>query len=333
MNAAALSPGERADLLLCARRSGQYQRATRLATGGELAERGLVEQERQSGKGEPLWRPTPAGARLAVEIMAASPGGLSALSRLRQELSAEGGKLRERAPHVATRVVVDVDGQPFVRALYAFFDQSNRLHFDGALSAPLIFVSHTAPRALGDHAERDAHGLRSVIRLHPRAVARGLAFANDILLHEMVHTWQVELAGDAETGYRGHGPKFAEQCNAIGGRLGLALVGLKGRKGLPDCAQWPVCVRPAGYYGNAEAEAEREKRVAPRKPKGPTSSPAIAPDFSGGDAGDAGDDVSPNHENELAAAAAVCERYATRAGRTLERLLRRAAAALRELAA
>jgi hypothetical protein len=218
------------------------------------------------------------------------------------------------------------DGQLFLRALYAAFDDQNREHFDGALSPPFILVTYTAPRALGDHAAaRDPHGLRSVIRLHPRVAASGHRFAQDILLHEMVHAWQVEVAGDGEPGYRGHGPKFAERCNRIGQKLGLAQVGLKGRKGLPDCAQWPVCVRPAGYYGTAAAELERGKRTKRRESPaavGPASSPALP---------------GRRELRQLAVAAAACERaadvYRERARPLEQTMLARSAALLRELAA
>lgn len=252
--------------------------------------------------------------------------GDAPLERLAASLAAGGAALRERAPHVATRVVVDVDGQSFVRDLYAAFDESNRAHFGGALSPPLILVTYTAPRALGDHAARDPHGLRSVIRLHPRVAASGARFARDILAHEMVHTWAVEVANDSEPGYRGHGPKFAGMCNTIGRALGLAEVGLKGRKGLPDCAQWPVCVRPPGYYGTAGAELERGKRARPK------ASPAAE-----GASGATSPASGRRPPRELAIAAAACERAAEIFGertRPLEQtVLARSAVLLRELAA
>ena len=52
--------------------------------------------------------------------------------------------------------------------------------------------------------------------------------------------------------YHGHGPKFRDQCNRIGAMLGLPPVRTgkaRGKdKGLPSCAYWPHCVRPADYY-------------------------------------------------------------------------------------
>lgn len=187
-----------------------------------------------------------------------------ALGRLARELAADTGELRQRAPHVATRVAVDAEGQGFVRELYGTFDAYNVAFFSRELAPPLLLITYTAPRALADHAERDPHGLRSVIRIHPRTVLRGFLFTADILLHEMVHTWAIEVAGDPEPGYRGHGPRFASMCTAIGMKLGLGAVGVKRRKGLPDCAQWPVCVRPRGYYENEAAELARAKVAEPR---------------------------------------------------------------------
>jgi len=160
-------------------------------------------------------------------------------------------------------------GSSFVRKLHPFFARANREYFRGQLSEPFLFVGATAPRAFAGHSEiwrnpiaQTAQGVRRVIILQRRVLACGFFFASDVLLHEMIHMWQVECEGDTESGYRGHGPKFAGQCNAIGARLGLSPVGVKGRKGLPDCARWPVCVRAAGHYQNAAAERERQKRGA-----------------------------------------------------------------------
>jgi hypothetical protein len=164
-----------------------------------------------------------------------------------------------RAPNKATRQIVDFAGEELVQALYAAFDEFNRDHFGSELAPPMLLVTYTSPRAFGDHQRTDVHGLRSVIRIHPKTLSRGLLFARDVLLHEMVHVYQGEIVGDLEPGYRGHGPLFAAKCNEIGARLGLPQVGVKGRKGLPDSAQWPVNVRAGGYYGNEDAENERAK--------------------------------------------------------------------------
>jgi len=173
----------------------------------------------------------------------------------------------ERVPHQATRAVVEALGGEAPRALYRAFDRMNATYFGSALGAPLLFITQTAsPRALGDYIGRDVHGLRSRIRIAPKALARGERFAEDVLLHELVHAWQSEIDGDAEDGYKGHGPRFAAKCNEIGTALGLPPVGVKGRRGLPDCAQWPMCVRPAGYYPPAPARRQKVSKRPPRAP-------------------------------------------------------------------
>jgi hypothetical protein len=171
--------------------------------------------------------------------------------------------LVSRAPHEATGEVVELFGSEPARKLYAAFGNYNRQFFGGELGAPLVLISPAgSARSLGDYCTRDVHGLESRIRIAPKAVRRGERFALDVLLHEMVHAWQAEIDEDEENSYRGHGPKFAEMCTRIGKKLGLHAVGVKGRDGLPDCAHWPMCVRPPGYYP--------ELYIAPtRKPKDP----------------------------------------------------------------
>jgi hypothetical protein len=113
---------------------------------------------------------------------------------------------------------------------------------------------------MGDYIDKDVHGIQSRVRLAVKVFDHGHLFALDVLLHELIHAWQAEVVHDREMGYRGHGPKFAAKCNEIGAMLGLPPVGVKGRDGLPDCAQWPMCVRPPDYYGPAKQKPERKKR-------------------------------------------------------------------------
>lgn len=172
-----------------------------------------------------------------------------------------------RGAHVATRAQIEAEGDELVATLYALFDSYNEKHFAGALAAPLVVATLTSPRAFADASERDVNGLRSIIRIHPSTLRKGETFIADVLLHEMIHVWQFEVQRDREDGYRGHGPQFADKCNELGRALGLPPVSAKGRKGLPDCASWPLCVRPSGYYGTPVAEHEREKRSKKREPK------------------------------------------------------------------
>jgi len=172
-----------------------------------------------------------------------------------------------RAPHRATGEVVALYGQEEARELYDKFQEYNARFFDGRLAPPLVLITLVSPNAYGDYSPRDVHGLESRIRITPAVVRRGYRFRQDVLLHEMIHAWQHEIDHDLERGYRGHGPGFAAQCNRIGAVLGLPPVGVKGRKGLPDCASWPLNVRPAGYYPNAWTKPRRAPH--PSKKPGP----------------------------------------------------------------
>jgi hypothetical protein len=172
----------------------------------------------------------------------------------------------------ALRDAVDDGGAPIVRMLYAYYCAFNALFFLNALPDCTILLSPpSSPRALGDHCATDEHGLKYRVRIAPSLARRGELWIADVLLHELVHV-ACAKAGEDEPGYKGHGPKFAARCNAIGAIIGLAPVGVLGRGGLPNCAQWPTNVRPAGYYGENDKRGEQK---APKEPKAP--------------AGDAGD--------------------------------------------
>lgn len=173
---------------------------------------------------------------------------------------------RTRAPHRATRALVEEDGVPQARALYDLFEVYNRRFFGGRLQQALILILEpSSRRALADYCAKDEQGLQSRIRLPRRVVISekyGPNLGPDALLHEMVHAWQHEIESDGEPGYRGHGPKFAAKCNEIGKVLGLPEVSEKGRHGLKDCAYWPTNVRPPGYYVTdwiAPTRAKKEK--------------------------------------------------------------------------
>lgn len=163
--------------------------------------------------------------------------------------------------------------------LYTLFDTYNAVFFSGKLLQAILLITDCPLRAWGDYCPADVNGLRSRIRLQPKlwttANIRSDAdwiylgrLAADVLLHEMVHAWQYEIDGDMELGYRGHGPQFAAKCNEIGALLGLAPVSPKGRHGRPDCARWPMIVRPVDYYGDViprEKERAEPKKKTPKK--------------------------------------------------------------------
>jgi hypothetical protein len=123
------------------------------------------------------------------------------------------------------------------KRLYALFDQWNHQFFDGALVVPHILLSEPrSSRALGDTAHYSGWGSRLQIRLRPslllgtHALLRGgeefkegrFLFTADVLLHEMIHHYNDEIAHENEAGWHGHGPKFRDECNRSGRASGWA---------------------------------------------------------------------------------------------------------------
>lgn len=154
------------------------------------------------------------------------------------------------------RAAAERDGAAQVRALHLAYEEYNRVYFGGQLPPAAILVTRTqSPRALGDHIPIDENGIRYRVRISPVAVGRGARFMLDVLLHETIHLAQAHIDQNTERGYQGHGPIFARRCNEVGAKLGLGPVAARGtRQGKPDCAQWPINVRPEGYYGPAVAK-------------------------------------------------------------------------------
>jgi hypothetical protein len=183
-----------------------------------------------------------------------------------------------RAVHRALAASVELQGIDQARALYAAAREFNAAYFAGSLLPVAVMIAAPAsPRALATHEHRTPEGVDSLVKIAPSVVDASALLALDVLLHEMVHIACHEQ-GDDEPGYQGHGPVFAAKCNAIGAVLGLAPVGVKGRDGLPDCAQWPLNVRPEGFYGEAplaaKAWARSNKRPAPRPARKPAKKAA-----------------------------------------------------------
>jgi hypothetical protein len=186
-----------------------------------------------------------------------------------------------RAVHTAMAASVQANGLDCSKALYVAAARFNQDYFGGQLTALLVEITAPAsPRALATHQPRTPEGVDCVIRIAPSVVEAGTALALDTLLHEMIHVWQTET-DNHEPGYAGHGPKFAAECNRIGALLGLPEVGVKGRDGKPDCAQWPLNVRPEGFYGDApragKAVAAATKTRAPRAARKAKAAPVAPP--------------------------------------------------------
>jgi hypothetical protein len=186
-------------------------------------------------------------------------------------------RLAAREPHKAMAGHVDAHGSEQAKALYELAQLYDRQYFGGQLGALFIEIAAPAsPSALATHQPVSPEGVAMVIRIAPSVVDSGPALAADALLHEMIHAWQ-RVADKSEPGYAGHGPEFAAKCNEIGAQLGLAPVGVKGRANLPDCAQWPLNVRPDGYYGEAPRAAKavaRATKARTRARSGRTAAPA-----------------------------------------------------------
>lgn len=144
----------------------------------------------------------------------------------------------------------------------------NRGHFGSAMSEPYITLTEpSAPNILGQCCPVSSWGSRLEIRIRP-SLLRGthphiadgdqhregrLRFVADVVSHEMVHQWAMEIDGRTESSYHGHGPAFAERANEISRAWDLPTVVAKRRSGgtEPRAAQWPHNVRPADYYSGA----------------------------------------------------------------------------------
>ena len=124
--------------------------------------------------------------------------------------------------------------------------------------------------------EADKHRIRPSLLegTHPRVHGHPLGcirFTADVLLHESIHQYMLEVAGNPEPSYHGHGPGFTAWCNLIGAAYGLPAVVTRNRQGsdLPRSAQWPHNVRPAGYYLGAYEEVSPPEETPPPEPEPP----------------------------------------------------------------
>jgi hypothetical protein len=94
-------------------------------------------------------------------------------------------------------------------------------------------------------------------------------FTEQVLLHEMIHQWQVEVAGTPPgefDNYGGHGETFSAKANEIGARLGLPPVRLRNKVShsrdtghLPNPSEWPHCVYPLDCYLGAYVPVSRDE--------------------------------------------------------------------------
>lgn len=115
------------------------------------------------------------------------------------------------------------------------FTVLNAEHFDGALPALTFHVNR-----MGGHFATYAPVVH-IVWFHPRTLDQGREFVADTLLHEMVHHCLACTDGDPD---QDHGERFIERANAIGEKLGLALVA----PGSDAAVEWPQSVRPDGFH-------------------------------------------------------------------------------------
>ena len=143
----------------------------------------------------------------------------------------------------------------------------NTRYFGGVMTEPYITLTEPSkPSLLGQCCPVSSWGSRLEIKIrpsllsgaHPRMLAGSgdvhgrYLFAADVLLHECIHQWQMEITGQTEGSYHGHGPAFARKANEAGAALGLPAVAVRNRDGSREmvCAHWPHNVRdPAHYLG------------------------------------------------------------------------------------
>lgn len=169
--------------------------------------------------------------------------------------------------------------------LYADWSRWNKQFFEGKLVEPYILLTETSQaRHLGDCAPITCFGSLLQIRIRPDIISgthnlvkggsrdsEGLyLLTSDILLHEMIHQYQIEVLQDSEESFKGHGPLFCKLCNEIGEVLGFEEVRPSKKSGpdkeRPSCAYWPDNVRPdiASYYHGVLPAKRSDK---PRLPK------------------------------------------------------------------
>jgi hypothetical protein len=188
--------------------------------------------------------------------------------------------------------------QPYrepISRLYASWWSWNDNHFDGRMQPPHILLAEPkSPRAFGDHSLLSGWGSTNQIRIRPSilngthpSVRPGDQYAEgrflltrDIALHETIHQFATEILKQPEEAYRGHGPVFRDLCNRIGATDSSSPVRTAKARGLdrerPSCAQFPICVRPKGFYLGAylpheieesTTDGETESQTPPAPPK------------------------------------------------------------------
>ena len=177
----------------------------------------------------------------------------------------------------------------FIPLLSQAWQEFNDRYFDGSLTP--AFIAITAPKvskAYADCSLWSSYGGKHQIRIKEtviegthndfnpnHAIENRLLFILDVLLHEQIHQFLFEIKEDYSKAHKRHGGNYPVIANQIGDQLGLPHVFERTRKdkSLPIASQWPMCVRPAGYYGDLLKEQAQDE------PEEPEDEPEPEPDF------------------------------------------------------
>lgn len=176
--------------------------------------------------------------------------------------------------------------RPAMLMLYDAWGDYSRSFFGDSMTVPYILIAPTvSPAAYGDCRRVSDFGGTMQITIKRTLIDGTHAhfeagthdrlgqerFVLDVLLHEVVHQYCIEVLGKPEDSEKGHGLIFASECTRVGGLVGLPAVGpaRAGRRkpGVASCGQWPHNVRPSNYYRGAYAP--NGVQVAPTVPPGP----------------------------------------------------------------
>lgn len=168
----------------------------------------------------------------------------------------------------------------FIPKINQTWSEYNDLYFDGSLTPAYIAI--TTPRvakALADCSLWSSYGGKHQIRIREsvidgthslfnpnHAIADRWLYILDVLLHEQVHQYVHEILNSYSKSYGGHGTFYTDRANQIGDALDLPPVDKRRRKdkSMPISSQWPMCVRPAGYYGDLLKE---QAQSTPEEPE------------------------------------------------------------------
>ena len=149
--------------------------------------------------------------------------------------------------------------------LYVGWQDLHERFFESRLRVPHLTIAAGPPQALGLFKSLTDYGGRTQITVDARILSgrrrfvlkpwpyEGVVrFVHDIVLHEMVHQYLAEVEHYEDGENAKHGEGFADVCNRIGRKLGLARVYTRRRSrddaGKPLAVHWPVNARPADFY-------------------------------------------------------------------------------------